>query len=104
MKKKIAALLGITLLSFNLFGCGKTITTEDGVERHVYGRFIELDCNSFDDEAGSGHLQHLVYDKDTKIIYIYETCGGVYGGVSISPYYVMDANNNPVIAVYNGDN
>ena len=104
MKKKIAALLGITLLSFNLFGCGKTITTEDGVERHVYGRSIELDCNSFDDEAGTGHLQHLVYDKDTKIIYIYETCGGIYGGVSISPYYVMDTNNNPVIAVYNGDN
>ena len=38
-----------------------------------------------------------------KIIYIYETYGGIYGGVSISPYYVMDANNNPVIAVYNGD-
>lgn len=103
MKKKIAALLGIILLSFNLFGCGKTITTEDGVERHVYGRFIELDCNSFDDEVGIEHRQHLVYDKDTKIIYIYETYGGIYGGVSISPYYVMDTNNNPVIAVYNGD-
>ena len=101
MKKKIAALLGITLLSFNLFGCGKTITTEDGVERHVYGRFIELDCNSFRDEVNNRHFQHLVYDKDTKIIYIYETCSGDY---SISPYYVMDANNNPVIAVYNGDN
>ena len=103
MKKKIAALLVITLLSFNLFGCGKTITTEDGVERHIYGRFIELDCNSFRDEATTRHFQHLVYDKDTKIIYIYEICGGNYGGVSISPYYVMDANNNPVIAIYNGD-
>jgi len=101
MKKKIAALLGITLLSFNLFGCGKTIVTEDGVERYTYGRFIELESNTFVDRSATGHIQNLVYDKDTKIIYIYDIGAS---GVAISPYYVMDTNNDPVIAVYNGDN
>lgn len=100
MKKKIVALLGIILLSFNLFGCGKTVITEDGVERNTYGRFIELESNAFTDRNGTGHIQNLVYDKDTKIIYIYDIGAG---GVAISPYYVMDTNNNPIIAVYNGD-
>ena len=47
--------------------------------------------------------QYFVYDKTTKIVYVAQGSDS-YGGVSgITPYYVLDENGKPEIAIY-GEN
>ena len=43
----------------------------------------------------------LCYDNDTKIIYTYSKLEGE--GYTYTPYYVLDTNDEPVVAIYNGD-
>ena len=63
------------------------------------GRFKVLEKQGeYYDAYYSKHYQYLVYDKDTYIIYVYDE--GIHGSVSISPYYCMNADNEPEIAVY----
>ena len=67
-----------------------------------YGRFIPIEeGDQYYDNFGRKHYQTLVYDKDTKIIYIYDLSTSPYsGGVTISPFYCMNSNDEPVIAVF----
>lgn len=44
--------------------------------------------------------QYFVYDKTTKIVYVLQNTS-CYGG--ITPYYILDENGKPEIAVY-GEN
>lgn len=101
MKKKIVALLISIGIVCNLTGCGETIaiTNEDGVvtEYNLYGRFVELDRVEYYDTLGNHHYQSICYDKDTKIMYVIDNRSY---GVSISPFYVMNTENEPVIGVY----
>lgn len=100
MKKKFLALiLGISI-AFGSTGCSDYIY--EGIEVKELGRFIVLEKEgSYTDNYGLDHIQYLVYDKDTYIIYIYDSYSGYYrGGVSISPFYCMNADNEPEIAVY----
>lgn len=87
-------------------GCSyyETETSETSVENinGQIGRFIILESEgTYLDKNSMEHTQYLVYDKDTYIIYIYDVYNGYYrGGASISPYYCMNADNEPEIAVY----
>lgn len=100
MKKKIYVLLVGVFLMFSAFGCGKTAIDENGIEHPVFGRFITLSEEKYCDNAGNYHCQYIAYDKDTKIMYIIDSRSY---GISISPFYVMNSENEPVIGVYNGD-
>lgn len=100
MKKKICILLIGMFLMFSAFGCGKTVVDENGIEHPIFGRFITLNKEKYTSYDGSIRNQFIVYDKDTKIMYIIDNCRH---GFSISPFYVMNSENEPVIGVYNGD-
>jgi hypothetical protein len=86
------------------FLCGCNSATNEQKESHEF-RILNLSSQmiwleKFDDNSG------LCYDKDTKIIYMYSSnrTANYPNTVSYSVYYVMDVNNNPTIAIYNGDN
>lgn len=66
-------------------------------EGEIVGRFIILSDEGEINANYYTYHQYLVYDKDTYIIYIYEL--GSYH-TAISPYYCLDENDNPQIAVY----
>lgn len=93
MKKFLKIILTLVLcfiFCLCFVGCSNNIIYI-GREKIMDNQFILLE--EFSSECG------LCYDKDTHIIYIYKWTDGV----NYSPYYVMDTDNNPVIAVYNGD-
>lgn len=103
MKKRILVLtLGISIC-LGVAGCGsyRTKISEKNIGGQI-GRFIILeDEGTYYDEYNMKHHQYLVYDKDTYVIYIYEVDDGYYrAGTSLSPFYCMNSNNEPEIAVY----
>ena len=100
MKKKICVLLCGLALILGIVGCGKTVVDETGVAHEAFGRFVVISEENYWDNDGNAHSQYITYDKDTKIMYIVDT--GIYK-FSITPFYVMNENNEPVIGVYNGD-
>ena len=76
----------------------------DSVEKvQSFGQFIEFKEIKIASSNGYMFNQHFVYDKTTKIVYVAQ--GSVrYGGISgITPYYVLDENGKPEIAIY-GEN
>ena len=102
MKKKIVTLLCSLIIMFNLTGCSKNTVAIDsnGIEHPTFGRFITLSEEGYYDLNETWHQQFIAYDKDTKIMYIIENNQNKF---SISPFYVMNNENEPVIGVFNGD-
>ena len=100
MKKKMCALLCGLILILGVAGCGKTVVNEAGVECEAFGRFVIISEENYWDNSGNSHSQYITYDKDTKIMYIIDTR---LNSFSITPFYVMNEDNEPVIGVYNGD-
>lgn len=91
MKKVIVLLALICCL---LCGCSMT----DNEQAEKFGRFCVLEYQGqYFDDMEHRHYQYLVYDEATYIIYVYDIAKD---GVSISPYYCMNADNEPEIAVY----
>ena len=101
MKKKIAAIILSIGILFTA-GCGDTVINDHGDVVSVYGRFIVIKDTEaiYFNNSWSKIRQELVYDKDTKVIYIKETT--TYG-ISLCPYYCIDADGNAVIAIYNAE-
>lgn len=103
MKKRILALaLGISIC-FGLAGCGhnETEASEENIDGQI-GRFTILeDEGTYTDEYDGIHHQYLVYDNATYVIYVYEVCRSSYTkGTSLSPFYCMNEDNEPEVAVY----
>lgn len=101
--KKFLITMTIICGLFTGRSCYKTNISEESIGvGGQNGKFTILEYEGrYSDEVGMTHYQYLVYDKDTYIIYIYEVCSGFYkGATSISPYYCMNADNEPEIAVY----
>ena len=100
MKKKIYAVLCGLCIAFSLTACEDEIMIVDDQgnikECDLYGRFVEIEEIDYYDEFGNYYHHRIWYDKDTKIMYIIETGDGN----SISPFYVMNTENEPVIGVY----
>ena len=103
MKKKIAAIILSIGILFTA-GCGDTVINDHGDVVSIYGRFIAIkdtDVIYWDDNNSRKKVQQeLVYDKDTKVIYIREITSY---GISLCPYYCIDADGNAVIAIYNAE-
>ena len=99
MKKKIAAIILSIGILFTA-GCGDTVINDHGDVVSIYGRFIAIKDTEIEYYDGRSTMQELVYDKDTKVIYIREIT--LYG-ISLCPYYCIDADGNAVIAIYNAE-
>ena len=103
MKKKIVAIMLSIGILFTA-GCGDTVINDHGDVVSIYGRFIAIkdtDVFYWDDNNSRKKIQQeLVYDKDTKVIYIREITSY---GISLCPYYCIDADGNAVIAIYNAE-
>lgn len=91
-------------LVFSFAGCGDKEINDSGEKVQSFGQFIEFKEIKIASINGWYMVsQYFVYDKTTKIVYIAQGSDR-YGGISgITPYYVLDENGKPEIAIY-GEN
>lgn len=94
----VGLLVSGLVLSFT--GCGDEVINDNGEKVSSYGQFIEIKRNSYTDYSGNGIYQTFMYDKNTKIVYVYTE--RLYS-TSTMIYYVLDENGKPEIAIY-GEN
>lgn len=94
--KKIIIFIMICTLAIGLCAYGvRTTTYPDGQRKALSNQFTlikKVDKGVFNDECC------YIYDNDTKIVYLY-THGG-YHHATMCPYYIINKNNEPVIAIY----
>lgn len=87
-------------LALSFAGCGgDEVINEKGEKVQSFGQFIEIKETQI---VSNGYIfnQYFVYDKTTKIVYVLQ---GLKNFSGITPYYVLDENGKPEIAVY-GEN
>lgn len=86
MKKFIIVLIMLAIIIF-LTGCGK-VKNENGEYVNSNFGLVEIETK---------HQKQLLYDPETKIVYMY-----IYGlyRAGISPYYVIGENGKPEVAIY----
>ena len=107
IKKLLIGLL-VSGLALSFTGCGDngTITkdgtiTKEGNKYHIFGQFVEIKKIRFRDPMCNMLIdEFFLYDTETKIVYVLLN-GDVDSG--ITPYYVLDENGKPEIAIY-GEN
>lgn len=101
VKKLLIGLL-ISGLALSFTGCGDNGTiTKEGNKYHIFGQFVEIKKIIFRDPMTNMLIdEFFLYDTETKIVYVLLN-GDVDSG--ITPYYVLDENGKPEIAVY-GEN
>ena len=99
VKKLLIGLL-ISGLALSFTGCGDKVINDKGEKVSTYGQFIEIKRNSYTDNSGNSVNQIFMYNKDTKIVYVYTE--RAYS-TSTMPYYALDENGKPEIAIY-GEN
>lgn len=96
MKKKLltASVCAMLFLS----GCGEKIINEQGEKVNKLGNFIEI--KKIEGTFPEGHRLefYLVYDKDTKVMYLLND--GYGATMPISPYYVRNKNGEVEHGVY----
>ena len=100
IKKLLIGLL-VSGLSLSFTGCvGNEVIYEKGEKVSSYGQFIEIKRNHYTDSNTNATDQIFMYDKDTKIVYVYTERSY---STSTMPYYVLNENGKPEIAIY-GEN
>lgn len=100
MKKRILPLIAVAaFLVTGIPGCTFKEATESLDPGTQFGRFIVLeDEGSYRQDEDIICYEYLVYDVDTYIIYIYTWTQS--GGASLSPFYCMNDEDEPEIAIY----
>ena len=100
IKKLLIGLL-VSGLALSFTGCGgDEVINEKGEKVQSFGQFIEINKTSIVLSDGYTVNQYFVYDKTTKVVYVFQ---GLKNFSGITPYYVLDKNGKPEIAVY-GEN
>ena len=99
VKRLLIGLL-VSGLAFSFTGCGDEVINDNGEKVSSYGQFIEIKTNNYTDSNENSTYQKFMYDKDTKIVYVYTERSY---STSAMPYYVLDENGKPEIAIY-GEN
>lgn len=87
-------------LALSFIGCGDKVINDKGEKVQSFGQFIEIKETQIASSNGFPFIQYFVYDKTTKIVYVLQ---GLKNFSGITPYYVLDENGKPEIAVY-GEN
>lgn len=98
--KKLLIGLIVSGLALSFAGCGDKVINDKGEKVQSFGQFIEIKKTKIASSEGCMFSQYFVYDKTTKIVYVVQGSDH-YGG--ITPYYILDKNGKPEIAVY-GEN
>ena len=102
VKKLLIGLL-VSGLALSFAGCDDKEINDSGEKVQSFGQFIEFKEIKIASSNGYMFSQYFVYDKTTKIVYVAQGSDR-YGGISgITPYYVLDENGKPEIAIY-GEN
>ena len=99
VKKLLIGLL-VSGLALSFTGCGDKVVNDKGEKVQSFGQFIEINKTSIVLSDGYTVDQYFVYDKTTKIVYVLQD-SSCYSG--IAPYYILNENGKPEIAVY-GEN
>lgn len=99
IKKLLIGVL-VSALMFSVVGCGDKVINDEGEKVQSFGQFIEINKTQVISSDGYIFSQYFVYDKTTKIVYVLQGSGHYSG---ITPYYVLDENGKPEIAIY-GEN
>lgn len=99
IKNLIVGLL-IAGLALSFTGCGDKVINDKGEKVQSFGQFIEIKKTSIVLSDGYTVDQYFVYDKTTKVVYVFQ---GLKNFSGITPYYVLDENGRPEIAIY-GEN
>ncbi len=99
IKKLLIGLL-VSGMALSFTGCGDKVVNDKGEKVQSFGQFIEINETLIASSNGYIFSQYFVYDKTTKIVYVVQ-CSDYYSG--ITPYYVLDENGKPEIAIY-GEN
>ena len=100
VKKLLIGLL-ISGLALSFTGCDDKAINDKDEKVQSFGQFIEIKKTRIAPYDGRIILsQYFVYDKTTKIVYVVQSPDRYSG---ITPYYVLDENGKPEIAVY-GEN
>jgi len=99
VKKLLIGLL-VSGLTLSFAGCGNEVINDSVEKVSSYGQFIEIKRNHYVDSRANATDQIFMYDKDTKIVYVYTERSY---STSTMPYYVLDENGKQEIAVY-GEN
>ena len=99
IKKLLIGLL-VSGLTLSFTGCGDKVVNDKGEKVQSFGQFIEIKRNHYVDSRANATDQIFMYDKDTKIVYVYTERSY---STSTMPYYVLNENGKPEIAVY-GEN
>lgn len=102
VKKLLIGLL-ISGLALSFTGCGDKVINDSGEKVQSFGQFIEIkEIQIVSSNGFSQYSQYFIYDKTTKIVYVVQGSDR-YGIGGITPYYVLDGNGKPEIAIY-GEN
>ena len=95
--KRVILISFLIVLTLLLTGCARIVVDENGIEREeVLSYFISISEYGKNDLTGLG-ITHMVYDPETKIVYVIIVEGNRAG---ISPYYIINKDGQPEIAVY----
>lgn len=70
VKRLLIGLL-VSGLAFSFTGCGDEVINDNGEKVSSYGQFIEIKTNNYTDSNANSTYQKFMYDKDTKIVYVY---------------------------------
>ena len=87
-------------LALSFAGCGDKVINDKGEKVQSFGQFIEINKTDVTSSNGYRFSQYFVYDKTTKIVYVLQGSEHYSG---ITPYYVLNKNGKPEIAIY-GEN
>ena len=100
VKKLLIGLL-VSGLALSFTGCGgDKVINDKGEKVQSFGKFIEINKTDVTSSNGYRFSQYFVYDKTTKIVYVLQDSEHYSG---ITPYYVLNKNGKPEIAIY-GEN
>ena len=94
VKRLLIGLL-VSGLAFSFTGCGDEVINDNGENVQSFGQFVEIKSS-----GNYAFRQYFVYDKNTKIVYVLQAARNFSG---ITPYYILDENGKPEIAIY-GEN
>ena len=95
--KRVILISFLVVLAIQLTGCARMVVDENGIEREeVSSYFISINEYGENGLRSSGATS-MVYDPETKIVYVIIIEGNRAG---ISPYYVINKDGQPEIAIY----
>lgn len=81
--------------------CAIAIPSAHSESKRTFGRFIEIRNEKYIGLNSIWIYEYLVYDKDTKLVYLYITDGKMM--LSVTPYMMRDYYGEITMGLYNAE-